>query len=87
MDHPTVEAIQALLILTAFSGSIGKISPAWNNLGLAIRMASYLKLDLEPDDHDELKNLPWVLKESRRRTYWLSYPIDGNLSYLTGRLT
>ncbi|KAJ3409824.1 hypothetical protein HDV05_004241 [Chytridiales sp. JEL 0842] len=86
VENPRVEAVQANLILTAFAFSIGQFSFAWTTVGLAIRMALFLRMDEDPDDCPELCQLPFITKEIRRRCFWFAYVLDGNVAYQTGRV-
>ncbi|KAJ3412470.1 hypothetical protein HDV05_000725 [Chytridiales sp. JEL 0842] len=85
MDKPTLEAVQAVLILMITSASLGTFSATWSKLGLAIRMALFLKLDVDPDFLEDTQNLHFIWKESRRRAWWICYVMDGNLSSLAQR--
>jgi hypothetical protein len=56
-------------ILTISLLGISNFSATWSNLGLAIRIGSYLKFDVDPDENPDAKHLSWVEKEARRRCW------------------
>jgi hypothetical protein len=85
MENPAIEAIQACLILTFLSTSYGKFSVAWNMLGIALRMAYFLRFNEDPDDLAECRHSSWVERETRRRCWWVAKVIDGNISTMTSR--
>ena len=45
-------------------------------ISMACRMAIFLNLDKDPDDLIECKNMNWVEKETRRRTWAVCYQAD-----------
>ncbi|KAI9331014.1 fungal-specific transcription factor domain-containing protein [Zopfochytrium polystomum] len=63
VETPSLEGVQALLILSA----------ARIQLGMACQMALYLQLDVDPDDAPHLQRLSAVEKETRRRCWWTCY--------------
>ncbi|KAI9327749.1 transcription factor domain-containing protein [Zopfochytrium polystomum] len=71
-DAPSVENIQALLILSALSYLIGKRKAGRILLGMACGMVQYLRLDTDPDDLPNLRLTP-IEKETRRRCWWTCY--------------
>lgn len=71
-DEPTIETIQAVIIIVQhdFFRSKGKKSMIY--VSLAIRMAATLELHVEPNDPDML----FQEREARRRTYWSLVVLD-----------
>ena len=71
-DEPTIETIQAVIIIVQhdFFRSKGKKSMIY--VSLAIRMATSLELHLEPAD----LNMSFQERETRRRTYWSLVVLD-----------
>ncbi|KAJ3117965.1 hypothetical protein HDU96_004641 [Phlyctochytrium bullatum] len=54
-------------------------------LGMAARMACYLKLYEEPDNNPALRdNLTWEEKECRRRLWWSTFFIDRMVGVMSG---
>ncbi|KAJ3169313.1 hypothetical protein HK101_011497 [Irineochytrium annulatum] len=84
IDEPTMQALQAVLILCLCSAATNRQSAASMYLGIVTTMALILKLDVDPDD---LPNPPsgFVAKETHRRTWWALYSFDRMVSGVTQR--
>ncbi|KAJ3412451.1 hypothetical protein HDV05_000705, partial [Chytridiales sp. JEL 0842] len=73
IEQPTLETVQAVLLL-AYGGQVyGKVSLEWMYYGMAIRLCYLLKLDVDPDADPDTLRLPWYIKETSRRVWWSSY--------------
>ncbi|EFX03274.1 fungal specific transcription factor domain containing protein [Grosmannia clavigera kw1407] len=73
MDEPTVDGLQALLLLTLSFNASGKGKKAYMLLTSAIGMALALELHREMDVH--IRIMP-AEREMRRRLFWTSYLLD-----------
>ncbi|ORX46229.1 hypothetical protein BCR36DRAFT_332244 [Piromyces finnis] len=84
LNEPSMETLQALIILSVhFSGmSIG--SSEWIYSGMAHRMAQFLKYNFEISSEDE-KDIGPFEKEYRKRLWWICYLNDKYVSAFTGR--
>ncbi|KAF9909228.1 hypothetical protein BX616_011255 [Lobosporangium transversale] len=85
VDVPTVSNVQALLFLSMFEYGAARGPRAWMFGGMAIRMAQELGLNRE--DSSPVFNLKgdWVLRETRRRTFWACFIMDVLASSSSGR--
>ncbi|KAJ3193898.1 hypothetical protein HDU67_004963, partial [Dinochytrium kinnereticum] len=71
MEECTLEHTQACFILSVCGSTLKYVGVAVAMLGMAARMAEYLKLYEDPNLDDTLRNtLTWEEKESRRRCWW-----------------
>ncbi|TPX55438.1 hypothetical protein PhCBS80983_g05313 [Powellomyces hirtus] len=61
IENPTMSGLQGLAFLCAASMGQGLMSAGWMYLGMACRMALFLRLDVDPD---ELGNFTWAEAES-----------------------
>ncbi|KAJ1548907.1 hypothetical protein HK405_013075 [Cladochytrium tenue] len=85
LDYPSLEAVQALLLLAHVARAADSRAVAWQMLGLASRMCQYLHLDTDPDEIKSLAaSIGWVEKETRRRCWWASYILDQNAVQMAG---
>ncbi|KAI8907448.1 fungal-specific transcription factor domain-containing protein [Powellomyces hirtus] len=73
IENPTMSGLQGLAFLCAASMGQGLMSAGWMYLGMACRMALFLKLDVDPD---ELGNFTWAEAEVRRRVWWCLTNLD-----------
>ncbi|TPX58328.1 hypothetical protein SpCBS45565_g08026 [Spizellomyces sp. 'palustris'] len=73
VECPTLSGLQGILFLSSASITQGLMSTAWMYLGMACRMAQFIRLDVEPDD---LGITNWAEAESRRRTWWCVYTME-----------
>ncbi|KAJ3292770.1 hypothetical protein HDU76_007133, partial [Blyttiomyces sp. JEL0837] len=87
VETPSIETLQALIILAFTSAYTGKTSAAWMILGMGCRMALLLKLNIDPDHDGSLQIDPsdWVEKETRRRLWWSCYVLDRIVSVMSNR--
>ncbi|KAJ3188387.1 hypothetical protein HDU85_005538 [Gaertneriomyces sp. JEL0708] len=82
VECPTVSGLQGILLLCSASISQGLMSTAWMYLGMACRMAQFLRLDIDPAELG-IKN--WAEAESRRRTWWGLVILDSMSSSVINR--
>jgi hypothetical protein len=91
LENSTVEALQALVILSLDVVGTGNGPPAWNLLALITRSVVQLGLSVESDSLSVVPRVPsiytlramvlpeaktWVEDESRRRLFWMVYLLD-----------
>ncbi|KAI9328465.1 fungal-specific transcription factor domain-containing protein [Zopfochytrium polystomum] len=84
VDSPSIEAVQAFLVMSFYSLRFANDVAGWQWLGMACRMAMFLELNIDPDD-GWLKDRSWLEKESRRRTWFNCYFWDRMASAIRGR--
>lgn len=79
-DEPTVQRIQALVLLSSHEWGEGNSARSFVYVGIAARMALILGLGAEvnlPDEGGVLdENEQLIYRESRRRTIWSIYMMD-----------
>ncbi|KAJ3409828.1 hypothetical protein HDV05_004245 [Chytridiales sp. JEL 0842] len=85
VESPTLEGLQAVLILMMFSSTVGKTPTAWTLIGLGIRMALYMRYDVDPDHLPEGQSMTWAEKEARRRCWYFCYTVDSSFSALSSQ--
>ncbi|KAL4891172.1 fungal-specific transcription factor domain-containing protein [Aspergillus ambiguus] len=86
MKQPSVENLQALVIIASADIGDGQASSAWPLVGSLSRMVEYLQLTVE---HDEAMQYPfsqpyrylpppqdWIEAEERRRVFWSIFTLD-----------
>ncbi|KAI9350015.1 fungal-specific transcription factor domain-containing protein [Zopfochytrium polystomum] len=84
IEDPSIENVQGFLIMGYTTLRFGTDSVGWQALGMACRMALYLRLDIDPDD---LRlDVSWVEKETRRRCWAACYLFDRISAGLRGRV-
>ncbi|KAI9324297.1 fungal-specific transcription factor domain-containing protein [Zopfochytrium polystomum] len=83
-DLPTIENLQALLILADISLILGKMPAGRMLFGFACRVALFLELHIDPDE--KTPNLTPVEKETRRRCWWACLLTDRFVSTTSHRL-
>lgn len=76
-----MEIVQTLLLMCHYLQGTLKLNECWNLVGLMIRTAVSLGLQLNPDTLP----LPAVEKEVRKRIWWGCFTIDRTLSMKFGR--
>ncbi|KAJ3196533.1 hypothetical protein HK101_008542 [Irineochytrium annulatum] len=75
LEIPSVDQCQALLLLVLMKANFLPLDPEtsqeWLLSGMAMRMVSMLKLDVDPDvlERQSGRRWPWVEKETRRRVF------------------
>ncbi|KAJ3185373.1 hypothetical protein HDU85_001423 [Gaertneriomyces sp. JEL0708] len=82
VECPTLSGLQGILLLCSASIYLGLMSTAWMYLGMACRMAQFLRLDVDPD---VLGISNWAEAESRRRTWWGLVILDSMSSSVINR--
>lgn len=75
-----LDGVQALLLLTQYAYHHPTLWSAWKLVGAALRLAVEVRLHQEPL-HDSLDALTLDI---RRRTFWVAYAMDRNLSTSLG---
>ncbi|KAI8835077.1 fungal-specific transcription factor domain-containing protein, partial [Chytridium lagenaria] len=84
MEDCTLEHVQACFLMAVCGSTLDYIGISFAMLGLAARMAEYMRLYQDPDDDDTLRNtLTWEEKEARRRCFWSIYFCDKMTNDLT----
>ncbi|KAJ3010967.1 hypothetical protein HKX48_007094 [Thoreauomyces humboldtii] len=81
LENPTLSGLQGLTLLCSSSMSQGLMAAGWMYLGMACRMALFLRLDVDPEG----LGLRWADAESRRRLWWAIVSLDKVKSSVTGR--
>ncbi|KAJ3175608.1 hypothetical protein HDU87_006105 [Geranomyces variabilis] len=92
LDSPNPSTVVGLLILALYSVESDRGSAAWMFIGLAIRMAQELKLNIDPYCQRTLGNLQpipgtqnWIQKEAHRRIWWYCFVQDRYAGAATDR--
>ena len=70
-----VSILQAIFLLSVIDYTGGKCQAGWIKVGLAIRIAYYLRLMIEPDP-----SFSPIEQEERRRVFWSFYVLDKLIS-------
>lgn len=92
-DFPSVEFVQALVLLTLHMYSTCKGPRSWIYIGMAIRMAQEIglhKVDETPVGAQYTKDkseAAFIQKEIRRRTFWSCFLLDRSSACAVGRPT
>lgn len=68
-----LEGVITFLYLALYAYSIDDMQLAWNMSGCASRMALGLRLNVDPLQLPCCRELPWVMAEMRRRTWWCCF--------------
>ncbi|KAF9357494.1 hypothetical protein BGX26_003625 [Mortierella sp. AD094] len=85
IDIPTVANVQALLLLGMYEYGAARGPRAWMFGGMAIRMAHELGLNREDSSPVFYLKGDWVMRETRRRTFWGCFIMDVLASSSSGR--
>ncbi|GJJ76819.1 hypothetical protein EMPS_09178 [Entomortierella parvispora] len=85
IDIPTVSNVQALLFLAMYEYGAARGPRAWMFGGMAIRMAQELGLNREDSSPVFYLQGDWVMRETRRRTFWACFIMDVLASSSSGR--
>ncbi|KAF8975970.1 hypothetical protein BGZ46_008679 [Entomortierella lignicola] len=85
IDIPTVAAVQTLLLLGMYEYGAARGPRAWMFGGMAIRMAHELGLNREDSSPVFYLKGDWVMRETRRRTFWGCFIMDVLASSSSGR--
>ena len=81
-DHPELQSIQILGLISFYFLSIGQINRSWTLNGTAIRWATSLGINMRNDS----AGLRDSLKEIRYRVWWSLYTMEHRLCSMTGRV-
>ena len=81
-QHPDLQMIQIMGLVTVYFLSISQINRAWSMSGISIRWATALGLNMRNDS----TSLRDSLKEIRYRVWWALYTLEHRLCSLTGRV-
>lgn len=81
-QHPDLQQIQILGLMTFYLMCISQINRAWILNGVAIREAGALGMNMRNDS----ANLKDSLKEIRYRVWWALYTLEHRLCSMTGRV-
>ncbi|KAJ3108739.1 hypothetical protein HDU97_000139 [Phlyctochytrium planicorne] len=82
LEQPSIETCQALICLTWYCSQLclSRTTQAWILSGMAQRMIALLKLDIDPDNLEQLdrsgKRWTWLEKETRRRVFYTIVSLD-----------
>ncbi|KAJ1566221.1 hypothetical protein HK405_010699, partial [Cladochytrium tenue] len=84
VDDPSLEALQAALLLSILADAISEKQLSWQLLGIACRMCIYLRLDVDPQQFHSgfASSGNWIVNETRRRVWWTCYLLDRGLSIM-----
>ncbi|KAG0056801.1 hypothetical protein BGZ83_003419 [Gryganskiella cystojenkinii] len=85
IDTPTVSNVQALLFLSMYEYGAARGPRAWMFGGMAIRQAQELGLNREDSSPVFYLQGDWVMRETRRRTFWACFTMDVLASSSSGR--
>ncbi|KAI9356728.1 fungal-specific transcription factor domain-containing protein [Zopfochytrium polystomum] len=80
-DSPSLENMQALLILAELSIQLGRFSVGRLLFSFAGRMTQILELDTDPDDLP--RSFSPVEKETRRRCWWMCYFLESYVAAIS----
>ncbi|KAG9070617.1 hypothetical protein KI688_008155 [Linnemannia hyalina] len=85
IDVPTVSNVQALLLLSMYEYGAARGPRAWMFGGMAVRQAQELGLNREDSSPVFYLKGDWVMRETRRRTFWACFILDIMASSSSGR--
>ncbi|KAL8283621.1 hypothetical protein RQP46_005416 [Phenoliferia psychrophenolica] len=72
LDVPQLSTLSATLLVIQFDEAKSRRASVWTILGMAVRQAYALQLNIESSD----QNLSWAEREGRRRLMWACYCLD-----------
>ncbi|RMZ85474.1 hypothetical protein DV737_g768, partial [Chaetothyriales sp. CBS 132003] len=81
-EHPDLQSIQIMGLMSFYFLTVGQVNRAWMLIGIAIRQATALGLNLR----NETATLKDSLKEIRYRVWWALYTLEHRLCSMTGRI-
>ncbi|OQD84748.1 hypothetical protein PENANT_c012G06466 [Penicillium antarcticum] len=81
LDHPDLQQVQVEGLAAFYLLSIGQINRSWRIIGIAIRSAVTMGLNLR----SESESVPHFSKEFRYRLWWALFMLDTVLCEMTGR--
>ncbi|KAF9396315.1 hypothetical protein CPC16_003283 [Podila verticillata] len=85
IDVPTVSNVQALLFLSMYEYGAARGPRAWMFGGMAVRQAQELGLNREDSSPVFYLKGDWVMRETRRRTFWACFIMDVLAASSSGR--
>ncbi|KAI1316649.1 hypothetical protein EDD11_009684 [Mortierella claussenii] len=85
IDIPTVSNVQALVFLSMYEYGAARGPRAWMLGGMAVRQAQELGLNREDSSPVFHLKGDWVMRETRRRTFWACFILDVLASSSSGR--
>ncbi|KAF8978568.1 hypothetical protein BGZ46_006331 [Entomortierella lignicola] len=85
IDIPTVSNVQALVFLSMYEYGAARGPRAWMFGGMAVRQAQELGLNREDSSPVFHLKGDWVMRETRRRTFWACFMLDVLASSSSGR--
>jgi hypothetical protein len=74
LENPTISRIQATILVIKYCENARRFSNVFVLTAIAIRHAMALRLNYEQS------NLPWITRETLRRTMWSLFAIDSHLA-------
>ncbi|KAJ5160694.1 uncharacterized protein N7482_007698 [Penicillium canariense] len=81
LEHPNLQQVQVEGLSAFYLLSTGQINRAWRIIGIAIRSAVAMGLNLR----SETESIAQVSKETRYRVWWALFMLDIVLCAMTGR--
>ncbi|KAK4704699.1 hypothetical protein P7C70_g1513, partial [Phenoliferia sp. Uapishka_3] len=72
LNVPHLATLSATLLVIQFEEARGRTASVWTILGMAVRQAYALQLNVESPD----ESLSWAEREGRRRLMWACYCLD-----------
>ncbi|RMD41544.1 hypothetical protein DV735_g3577, partial [Chaetothyriales sp. CBS 134920] len=81
-EHADLQSIQIMGLMSFYFLTVSQINRAWMLIGIAIRQATALGLNLR----NETATLKDPLKEIRYRVWWALYTLEHRLCSMTGRI-
>ncbi|KAJ5123579.1 hypothetical protein N7448_009676 [Penicillium atrosanguineum] len=81
LDHPNLQQVQVEGLAAFYLLSTGQVNRSWRIIGIAIRSAVAMGLNLR-NDGDSVAHLS---KETRYRVWWALFMLDTVLCVMTGR--
>ncbi|KAJ5670089.1 uncharacterized protein N7477_005452 [Penicillium maclennaniae] len=81
LDHPNLQQVQVEGLAAFYLLSTGQVNRSWRIIGIAIRSAVAMGLNLRNDSH----SVAHLSKETRYRVWWALFMLDTVLCVMTGR--
>ncbi|RMZ82279.1 hypothetical protein DV738_g1858, partial [Chaetothyriales sp. CBS 135597] len=81
-EHADLQSIQIMGLMSFYFLTVSQINRAWMLIGIAIRQATALGMNLR----NETTTLKDPLKEIRYRVWWALYTLEHRLCSMTGRI-
>ncbi|KAJ3040914.1 hypothetical protein HDV00_010125 [Rhizophlyctis rosea] len=76
VEKPTLEGAVALGCLGTAASLLGEAALAHSFASMSVRMATDLRLNIDPDIEEVHGSLTWLQKEARRRAWWTACVLD-----------